>query len=116
MKNPFVLFAVLLALPLGMSAGKGPIQPSATLNLSPYIWVSGDTINVTGVSYRARKPVTVEVVGPVSLTVTTLASSSGNLAASLPYTEFTPGTYTVSAFQTQGGTLTLMATSGFEAQ
>lgn len=114
---PFVV--VLLVIPLGTSAAKGGKPHAAlgaTLNLSPSIWVSQDTISVTGSGYKARKPVTIDVAGPVSLTVDTVANSSGGVSVSLPYTEFTPGSYAVSSYQTLGSALTLMAATGFEAQ
>jgi hypothetical protein len=116
MKKLFLFALVFLAIPSGMSARKSGQRTSATLNLSPTIWVSQDTINVTGSGYKARKPVAIDVVGPIPLTVDTVADSSGQVSVQLPYTAFAPGSYTASAYQTMAGTSTLMATTGFEAQ
>jgi hypothetical protein len=115
MKKVYLLFVIFLALPLGISAGKGgKLQTVATLSVSPTVYVSGP-ISFTGSGYQPRKQVWVDVEGPTSQWFYFDADSNGNFDVTFGGVPYAPGYYTAVAHQSTTQTV-LTATTGFEVQ
>jgi hypothetical protein len=118
MKKVYFLFVLFLALPLGISAGKGgKIQPPGpALNVSPAVCVSGQTVTFSGSGYKPDKDVDIVMGGPgFQPTISTVTDANGNFQIDAAVGG-TSGYYIVNSYQYLGSRATLAAAASLEIE
>ena len=110
----FLLVAASLITEDSLFAKKSAPPPaSATITVSPSVYVSGTAISFAGSGFGAWQTVSIEVQGVTFVSIYTQANSRGNVSVSFPGgLNLASGFYTVTAFQSNG----LIATTSLEVQ
>jgi hypothetical protein len=109
-----LLVAASLITETSLVAKKKPVPPaSATITVSPSVYVAGTPISFVGSGFGAWQAVSIEIQGPMFHSIYSQASNKGDLSVNLPGgLNLESGSYGVTAFQSNG----LTASTGFEVQ
>jgi hypothetical protein len=113
MKRVIVLLTLLATTTLALTAGKTSKPPSPTVVVSCSVCTASEPMTITGSGFVARQSVAIYVIGPNGVSMTVTANRSGGFTINYPAgINLAPGSYTVNASQSGGGS----ATTGFEIQ